>query len=394
MDEGDLEPRLALPGRLSAARFLAQYWQRRALFLPDALPGFCTPLSADEIAGLACEADVEARLILTTREHGRTHYELTPGPFRTERLEKLGPTDWTLLVHDVEKHLPDLRPILRAPRFLPGWRMGDLMVSVAAPGGSVGPHQDSYDVFLLQGSGERSWQLGSGRAPQQADPSGLRLLADFQPETEWTCGPGDAVYVPPGIGHHGVATSLCTTWSIGLQAPLLADLALLLGADTGTTLGDTRYSDPDLSPDECVGGLIAPATLERCRRLLPRLSGVLDEELAEAFGRLVTLPKPGLRPEALSRREAATVLDAAIAGKALRLHGMCASACSEIGGTYWFFAAGQSFRIEQDAWPLALILADLVDPAGADVGPYLRDTNARSLLADLARLGLVELAEG
>lgn len=383
-----VQPALQLPGRLNPAGFLSRYWQKRALFLPGALPGFSPPLNVDEIAGLACEPEVESRLVLTERRGDAIRYRAETGPFEPGYLAALPASDWTLLVHDLDRHLPELRPLLLAPRFLPAWRMGDLMVSVAAPGGSVGPHRDSYDVFLLQGEGRRRWQLGRGEPAPTG--SGLRLLQDFRAEEEFVCASGDALYVPPGAGHHGVAETLCTTWSLGLQAPLLRDLALYLDLDTAETEADRRYADPDLGPEECRGGVIHTAAVRRCRDALPEAADMADDDIAEALGRLVTLPKPGHRPEPATPAETAAIVTAAGERRPLRA---APAACFRGREGPVLCAAGESFPIPEAAWPLACLLAG---PEGAEglVIPGPADEATVSLLSLLARHGLVETLPG
>jgi len=384
-------PALQLPGRLSPAAFLSRYWQKCALLLPDALPGFRPPLTVDEIAGLACEPEVESRLVFTERRDDAVRYRAETGPFAPDYLATLPAADWTLLVHDLDRHLPELRSLLLAPRFLPAWRMGDLMVSVAAPGGSVGPHRDSYDVFLLQGEGRRRWQLGSGEPAPTS--SGLRLLEHFRAEEEFVCTPGDALYVPPGAGHHGVAETLCTTWSLGLQAPLLRDLALYLDLDAEQIAPRRRYADPDLAPEECRGGIIHPAAVRRCRAALrdaPDAAGVDDDDIAEALGRLVTLPKPGHRPEPAMPAETAAVVAAAACGRPLRA---APAACFRGSKGAVFCAAGESFPVPEAAWPLACRLAGAEGAEGLVVSPP-PDEAAERLIALLARHGLVEALPG
>lgn len=380
-----VEPTLRLPGRLKPTDFLTNYWQKQPLSLPAAVPGFRPPLSVDEIAGLACEAEVESRLVFTERRRDGAHYRAESGPFAAEDLAALPESDWTLLVHDLDHHLPQLRALLLAPRFLPAWRMGDLMVSVAAPGGSVGPHRDSYDVFLLQGEGSRRWQLGHGKPARTG--SGLRLLADFRAEAEHVCRAGDALYVPPGAGHHGVAATLCTTWSLGLQAPLIRDLALFLDLDADGIPDDLRYADPDLAPEECRGGLIHPAAIRRCRSALPGAARRLgDAEIAEALGRLVTLPKPGQRPEPATPEAAAGIVAAAGRGLPIRI---APAACFRDGDERWLCAGGESFRVPDRAWALACRLAGPEGAAGLVV-PTAELAAAEPLLSPLARHGLLE----
>ena len=231
-------------GELGHDEFLRDYWQKEPLLIRGAFPGFVPALDADDIAGLACEELVESRLI--TGSFPENDWTLQHGPFSERTLRSLPGSNWTLLVQDVEKHYPPLRALIEEFRFLPRWRIDDLMVSVAAPGGSVGPHSDQYDVFLLQASGRRTWQIAHDHDPELQGGTELNVLASFEAEREWTLEPGDMLYLPPGVAHHGVAIDAGMTWSIGMRAPSSADLFLALGEWLADERSEgARYGDPD-----------------------------------------------------------------------------------------------------------------------------------------------------
>jgi len=214
-------------GSPDRSQFLTEFWQRKPCLFRQAFPDFVPLLDENDIAGLSCDELVEARLVFGSYpEHDwRVEY----GPFREEDLRKLPDSRWTLLVQDVEKHYPPLAALMSQFEFLPSWRLDDLMVSVAGPGGSVGPHYDQYDVFLLQASGRRNWQIAEDFDHSWLPGCDLKVLASFTPETEWILEPGDMLYLPPGVAHHGLAMETGMTWSIGLRAPSQADLLLALG---------------------------------------------------------------------------------------------------------------------------------------------------------------------
>lgn len=296
-----------LPGADEDARlahFLEHFWRQRALFLPDALKGFEVPFDADELAGLACETNADARIIRRTPDG----YEQEQGPFDAARFDALGDRDWTLLVNGVDLDVPGFEPLLEQVRFLPDWRLDDVMVSFAAPGGSVGPHYDRYDVFLLQASGVRRWDLGGDgafeTAPLQA-VGGLSLLPDFTAARSITCEAGDGLYVPSHCAHHGIALSPCLTLSIGFRAPSLVQLVddwiqrVLEGAD------DTPLDlDPALPVTR---GHLDERTIEAAREVLRTriLSALEGEGFAEHLGGFLTLPPRGLAadvPEPLDER--------------------------------------------------------------------------------------------
>jgi 50S ribosomal protein L16 3-hydroxylase len=188
---------------LTPAGFLREYWQKEPLLLRTAFPDFEPQLDPDDIAGLACDEHAESRLIAGSFAEGS--WTLRHGPFDEGDFAALPARDWTLLVQDVEKHYPPLRRLLARFDFLPDWRIDDLMVSVAGPGGSVGPHVDQYDVFLLQAAGRRRWQIARSFDPALLPGCELNVLRRFEPELEWDLQPGDVLYLPPGVAHHGIA---------------------------------------------------------------------------------------------------------------------------------------------------------------------------------------------
>jgi len=196
---------MQLLGGLTPERFLAEYWQKRPLLVRQAIPGFKSPLSADELAGLACEPEVESRLIL--EKGGSRPWQLEHGPFEEERFATLPESHWTLLVQRVNHWVPAVADLLDHFAFLPSWRLDDIMISYAADQGSVGPHTDQYDVFLLQGAGRRRWQIDASVTDESPllDHPDLRILAQFHATDEWVLEPGDLLYLPPGLAHYGVA---------------------------------------------------------------------------------------------------------------------------------------------------------------------------------------------
>lgn len=271
--------------------FLRDDWQQRPRVFRQALPGFSPPLGGEELAALAMESDVESRLVEGAAESG---WRLRHGPFVEQDFLDTPETDWTLLVQDVEKHLPDLVWIVDAFDMLPSWRLDDLMVSYAAPGGSVGPHVDAYDVFLLQGMGRRHWWIDDRPecARQETQTGGLRLLARFTPNRDWILEPGDVLYLPPGIPHHGVALDACTTWSVGLRAPSLGDtLAELAEVLESENRAQTPFADPRRAhADHPL--LVDVRTRRSVRQQLRRLlqdDQLLDHALAQCLSR----SKPG-----------------------------------------------------------------------------------------------------
>lgn len=237
---------LQLLGGRTPARFLSRYWQKRPLLIRNALPGFTGLLSAGELRRMAGRSSVESRLVV---RKGR-RWLLEHGPFATNRFARLPDADWTLLVQGLNLHLEAADRLLRRFSFIPYARLDDVMVSYATPGGGVGPHLDSYDVFLVQGAGRRLWRIGRRSQPLESDlvaGADLKILRHFEPEDEYLVEPGDMLYLPPGWAHDGIALDTCSTYSIGFRAParreLLAEF-LVRYSEQLTTAG--HYSDPGL----------------------------------------------------------------------------------------------------------------------------------------------------
>jgi 50S ribosomal protein L16 3-hydroxylase len=309
---------LELPDGLTAEAFLGRHWQKTPLFMPGALPRLRPSVSRNELAWLATLDDVESRIVFTDRSGARPRYRAENGPFDDAFLAALPPRDWTLLVHDVEKHLPALRALFRHVPFVPDWRIDDLMVSFAVPGGGVGPHQDNYDVFLCQGVGMREWRITSEKPLQDPDASNdLALLQEFKGDC-YSAREGDVLYLPPGLAHWGTAKRACMTYSIGMRAPELADLAPSLPDDRES---NRFYTDPDLALDEATPGYISPRAIERARELIAD-PGDHDDRVALSLGRCVTTTKQWLTPETASRDEAERMLAAVRHGGRLAVHGM------------------------------------------------------------------------
>lgn len=200
---------------------MRRFWQRKPLLVRGAFEGFADPLAPREVLALAARDEVPSRLV---QGRGR-RWSMEHGPIAPSRLKRLPPRDWTVLVQDTQLVSAGCARLLAAFDFIPHARVDDLMVSYAVPGGGVGPHVDSYDVFLLQGAGRRRWQVSSRGKADFVPGLPLRILERFEPEEEWVLEPGDMLYLPPGVAHHGVAQTECLTWSIGFRAPDARELA-------------------------------------------------------------------------------------------------------------------------------------------------------------------------
>lgn len=255
-----------------------------------ALPADSFKLTAEELAGLACEAEFESRLII---EHGDGNHELRHGPFGESDFAKLPQTRWTLLVQDVDKFLPEVAKLIDGFDFVPGWRIDDIMVSYATDQGGVGPHTDAYDVFLMQAAGRRCWRI-SERQYTDADllpDLEQRILSHFDTDQEWVLEPGDILYLPPGVAHWGTAEGACMTYSLGFRAPSQQELASDWFQHLVSISDQQRLTDPnDLrsdSPAELTSGVC-----DQAAQLLKSLPTTASDDFQRWLGRYLTDPKP------------------------------------------------------------------------------------------------------
>ncbi|MCW8825130.1 MAG: cupin domain-containing protein [Gammaproteobacteria bacterium] len=284
---------MKLLGDLTPQQFLSEYWQQKPLLVRGAVADFKCPVTPEELGGLALEEDVESRLLQEQPE-----WQLRNGPFKEEDLTPLPDTHWSLLIQEINKHIPEFALLQDRFNFLPNWRLDDVMVSFAPEHGTVGPHADNYDVFLIQGPGRRRWQISHQPCgEEQLIPNlPLRVLKDFKPEQEWVLEQGDMLYLPPGVVHNGVALEDCITISVGFRAPSKVDLISRHFAEILAQMADSNeesfYEDSQrtlqLNPGE-----IAPADLNAIRTILREIPQQSDDELNHWFGCYTTAVPPG-----------------------------------------------------------------------------------------------------
>jgi|TARA_B110000977_G_scaffold193010_1_gene267366 50S ribosomal protein L16 3-hydroxylase len=279
---------------LTEQQFLDEYWQKKPLLIRQAFPDFQSPISADDLIELAAEEEIESRLIVENEKSG--DWSLRSEGLSNQDFKDLPASHWTVLVQDLDKHLPEMQSVIDPFRFLPDWRHDDLMASYAAKFGSVGAHTDSYDVFLLQAMGSRRWQLSDQPLFQPELIAGLdlKILKAFAPDQSWDLVAGDMLYVPPHFAHHGVALNDCITFSIGFRAPSKVDvLDALTNSLLDAELGRDRYSDPDLIVAEHTHEISQQAVTE-VKKLLHNAIDEADPVIASALGRLLTDTKNSL----------------------------------------------------------------------------------------------------
>ncbi|MDP1716555.1 MAG: cupin domain-containing protein, partial [Burkholderiales bacterium] len=272
---------------LDAAAFLRRHWQKKPLLARQALPEFTSLLTRKTLFELAARDDVHSRLV--TRNRGR--WQVEHGPFATRALARLPKRNWTLLVQGVNHLLPRAQELLLEFAFIPYARLDDIMVSYAPPGGGVGPHFDSYDVFLLQLAGTRRWRVSAQRDLSLVDGAPLKILRRFQPRHEWLLHPGDMLYLPPRYAHDGDAVDECLTCSIGFRAPGAQELGTSFLEFLQDRLAlDGIYRDADLKLQEHPAQ-ISTAMLQQMRRMLERIRWQ-DSDIAQFAGQFLTEPKP------------------------------------------------------------------------------------------------------
>jgi len=288
--------KLTLLGGLSASAFMRRHWQKRPLLVRNALPGTLARMDRARLFALAASESVESRLVVRSG----ARWSVRNGPISTASLPARS-RGWTMLVQGVDLHDDDAHRLLRRFRFVADARLDDVMCSWASDGGGVGPHVDSYDVFLLQTTGRRRWRVGRVPDPRLRDDVPLKMLTEFAPTAEWLLDPGDMLYLPPGWGHDGVAVGECITASIGFRAPAAAELATALLeriADDArdrvaepTRIDARRYGDAGTAP------VARPARIPA--RLAEFADAALDRALADrtlrgrALGEVLSEPKPG-----------------------------------------------------------------------------------------------------
>ena len=381
---------LQLLGGLTAREFLRDYWQKKPLLVRKAFTDFESPIDADELAGLALEDEVESRLVL---EHGERPWELRRGPFTEETFAELPARDWTLLVQAVDQFVPEVAELLEHFRFLPSWRIDDVMISFATPGGSVGPHFDNYDVFLLQGMGKRNWKIGQvcdSDSPLIAHAD-LRILADFEQSDEWTLEPGDMLYLPPRLAHYGVAEDDCLTYSVGFRAPSAAEVLTHFTDFLSQFLPDEeRYSDADAEP------VRDPHQIQRDS--LDRLKALLSEHMGDErllltwFGQFMTEPR---YPELVSGEELTEedLIDSLDQGAILIRNPSARMAWSEVDDDLLLFASGQSRLLPGHLRELLKLVCAADALHIENLAPWLEDEDGLTVVCQLVKQGSLGFAD-
>lgn len=375
------------PSHLINDDFLRLYWQKKPLLMRQVVSLSTDQVTKSELLALACGSeDVESRLIL---EHGETPWEAHHGPFDRSELEHLPESHWTLLIQDMNRHMPEIRPLLDAFSAIPQWRIDDIMISYATDQGTVGPHTDDYDVFLIQTSGKRRWKIHQ-HAVSDGDlipDLDLKILKTFDTQMEWLLEPGDMLYLPPNVAHWGVAEGESITWSVGFQGPSITELITHWLEERLSTLSPQRYTDSDLKAQRH-SGEISHRSIARIREMLQQAISFSDDELAAWFGRFSSEPKENLTPPPLVNNITETILLQQLQqGAQLRRHPYSKIIYSRLPDSLLLFASGENFTLPADSLDLAILLSEQYEYSYQQLQPWLQRSQCLALLTELVNRG-------
>lgn len=375
-------------GSLTTREFLSEYWQKKPLLVRGAVPRLEPPLTPAAFLELATHQEAQVRLIL--EEGGEYPWQLVEGPFEAQQLDPVPAAVWSMLIQEVDQQHAGVRALWKYLDFLPAWRLDDIMVSLASDRGGVGAHIDEYDVFLLQGHGQRRW-LVSGEPVEDetlVDDLDVRILATFEPEHDWLVEPGDLVYLPPRYAHHGIAVGECMTYSLGCRAPSAADVLGGLLEDALMALPDgARYADPDLRPVTAPSAL-SPDMLAWAQKLVERVA----REAERPLGRLLTEPRRQSEMEAEPVDMTPHALMQALGqGARLAAPGRYQSQYMVAAPVLVWFLRGEEIELDAALEPMVAAISS-VHGARADDIPAGSDV--RALLADLVSEGALIFLPG
>ena len=363
---------------LTHAEFMRRHWQKDMLLARGALTQYAASVTRDDMLTLAQREDIESRIVRQTKDGWRVQH----GPFEPRDLSRLPRRGWTLLVQGADHALEPAARLLREFSFIPYARLDDVMISYAAPGGGVGPHFDSYDVFLVQGQGERHWRVGRQNDLTLVQDAPLRILKRFAPRHEWTLEGGDLLYLPPHWAHDGIALDECITYSIGFRAPLAQELGMHFLEFLQDRLAlEGTYVDPDLKPTSAPGRI--PASM--VSRMATMLESVRwsRNDVVEFAGCYLSEPKPSV----IYSRPARAMNESDFADRA-RAHGLrLAPASRMLVYDRYVFMNGESHCARTGALRLFDRLANERE-LGA---PAVIGRTAVRLLYDWYRAGYIEL---
>ncbi|MFT4765813.1 MAG: 50S ribosomal protein L16 3-hydroxylase [Oleispira sp.] len=373
-------------GNISKEQFLKEYWQKKPLLIRQAYPNFEPLIPSDELAGMSLEEEVESRIIM---ENGPdSPWQLISGPFEEDTFARLPKDKWTLLIQGVDQWVPEAADLLQDFNFIPNWRIDDLMISFATDGGSVGPHYDQYDVFLLQAEGQREWRIGQMCSEQDEflKETKLRLLAKFEETDRWVLEPGDMLYLPPRLAHYGISQGNGQTYSIGFRAPSQSELMhSLVDQIDASSNEDQRYGDPGLAL-QAHSGEINEAALQQVRDFMTQ--ALADPVLlSDAIGKLMTEAKYPQERDEDDQKNTDSYLasdlkyDLQAIDIQRELHSRFAFNKNEASVS--FYAGGKVFPINENSLELAQYLTQQRQYSGRQLQTYCEDRDNEKLLLSL-----------
>ncbi|GGP50844.1 cupin [Shewanella algicola] len=366
--------------------FIKQHWQQKPLIIKQAFVDFEDPIAADELAGLACEEEISSRVVVTKGDD----WDVVQGPF--EDYDQFGEDNWQLLVQAVNHWYPASQPLVEAFRFLPDWRFDDLMVSFATPGGGVGPHIDNYDVFIIQGEGERRWKVGDkGQHKRRGGNENSPLVDDFEPIIDVVLQKGDVLYIPPGYPHCGETVTLAMSYSIGFRAPSQQELLTEL-ADSliDNNLGNKRFTSTD-EPE--APGIISQTHQQGIMDLLVQLAQ--DPQAYQTMlGKLLSQNRFELDvcedEEPLSNED---LIDAIEQGAIIQRIGGLKVLCLEQDSQSRLFINGDEYPLAQASEAVLQLFANNVSIMPEQARELVEQPALLELLTQLVNQGLYYLAE-
>lgn len=374
-------------GNISKEQFLKEYWQKKPLLIRQAYPGFEPLIPADELAGMSLEEEIESRIIMESGPD--SPWQLMSGPFEEDTFSILPEDKWTLLIQGVDQWLPEAADLLQDFNFIPNWRIDDLMISFATDGGSVGPHYDQYDVFLLQAEGQREWRIGQMCSEQDdfLKETKLRILSQFNETDRWVLEPGDMLYLPPRLAHYGISQGNCQTYSIGFRAPSHSELMhSLVDQIDASSSEDQRYGDPDLTLQQN-SGEISPAALNQVREFMMQ---ALEDPilLSDTLGKLMTEAKYGQELESKNDDSyLASDLKYDLQVSDIQRELQSRFAFNQAGGNYSFYAGGKVFPMQEGSLELAQYLTRQRQYQGFELQKLCQNRDNENLLLSLWKDG-------
>ena len=367
--------------------FFRDHWQKKPLLLRNAVELPKKKPGKEALFSLAGDENVESRLVL---EYGERPWEVHFGPFSRSELESLPDSNWTILLQDMDKHLPEIGSLLNQFRGMPRWRIDDIMVSYAVDKGSVGPHTDEYDVFLIQVSGKRLWRIDTD---PEADTSlvpdlDMKILQHFEAGQEWLLEPGDVLYLPPGVAHWGIARGECITWSVGFRAPSSRELLPEWAEAQQQIIEEDRYSDPELELQAHDGEIQSQAVIKLQKMLLKALQQD-PVDFGVWFGRFITEPKEHLQPIPVPDLSTPEILLERLQEEPLVRHPASRILFMHSNGKLYLFCGGHSYLLPESCLPLAILLSDQETWSSEELESWLEDEQSAAMLIDLCQQGYI-----